>query len=525
MIGPSRDLIGTDQDVTGTDEDVTRRSRVAEVRDFRLPDLGEGLEEGEIVAWHVEVGDVIELNQVVADVETEKAVVEVPSPFAGRVVERLAEVGQSLAVGEVLVRVEAVASADDAGDAGDAGDADDAGDAGGAGRASQSPTIGEATRASVLDAEEEPQPLVGYGQGKAGPARRRRRRGGADGPGRDAPAEQQEGAKPLAKPPVRKLAKDLGVDLAELAPGSGPDGVITRDDVRAAAGDGRAAPAAPAAPSSGPRPAEPAERAPATSPVEAGTLPPGFRGRRPGEVEALRGIRGRIASRMEVSRREIPEATCSRDADLTELWELRGDLSELARSQGHDVRISPFAVVLRATVLALRRFPTLNARIEGREGDEPGEVHLLEPIHLGVAIDTERGLLVPVIKDAHRRSLLELALALDELARGARDGTLTPGQLTGGTFTVNNYGAFGNDDGDPIINHPEAGILGVGAIRERPWVVPAGDGDGPGRLAVRRVARFTLAFDHRVCDGGEAGRFVTYVADLCERPGRLLLHA
>jgi thioredoxin reductase len=190
----------------------------------------------------------------------------------------------------------------------------------------------------------------------------------------------------------------------------------------------------------------------------------------------MRGIRGRIAARMETSRRDIPEATCSRDADLTELWELREDLSELARSQGYDVRISPFAVVLRATVIALRRFPTLNARIEGRDGDEPGEIHLLEPIHLGVAIDTERGLLVPVIHDAHQRSLLELALALEELAQGARAGTLSPRQLTGGTFTVNNYGAFGNDDGDPIINHPEAGILGVGAIRERPWVVhPHGD--------------------------------------------------
>jgi 2-oxoisovalerate dehydrogenase E2 component (dihydrolipoyl transacylase) len=477
---------------------------VPEVRDFRLPDLGEGLEEGEIVAWHVEVGDVIELNQVIADIETAKAVVEVPSPFAGTVVERLAEVGQTLEVGDVLVRVEATDAAGEA----------EAESAPAPADAESTAGNGQATQTSVLDAEEEPQPLVGYGQGKAGPPRRRRRRGGGGGASPQEPAD-----KPLAKPPVRKLAKDLDVDLTDLAPGSGDGGVITREDVLAAA-----EPAA--APSTGaPRTSEPAA-ASSGAPAPEGAPPGvGFRGRRPGEVEPMRGIRGRIASRMETSRREIPEATCSRDADLTELWDLREDLSELARSQGHDVRISPFAVVLRATVIALRRFPTLNARIEGRQGDEPGEIHLVEPIHLGVAIDTERGLLVPVIHDAHQRSLLELALALDELAQGARAGTLSPRQLTGGTFTVNNYGAFGNDDGDPIINHPEAGILGVGAIRERPWVVhPHGD-DQPGEIAVRRVARFTLAFDHRVCDGGEAGRFVTYVADLCERPGRLLLHA
>ena len=482
-----------------------------EVRDFRLPDLGEGLEEGEIVAWHVEVGDVIELNQVIADIETAKAVVEVPSPFAGTVVERLAEVGQSLQVGDVLVRVEATDAAGEEPAGVEAAPADDAPTSGN----------GQATQPSVLDADEEPQPLVGYGQGKAGPPRRRRRRGGGGA------TPQEPATKPLAKPPVRKLAQDLDVDLADLAPGSGDGGVITREDVLAAADAPATSPEAPQAPTTA---SQAPTTAPATTPGDAPESDAespgvGFRGRRPGEVEPMRGIRGRIAARMETSRREIPEATCSRDADLTELWQLREDLSALARSQGHDVRISPFAVVLRATVIALRRFPTLNARIEGRDSDEPGEIHLLEPIHLGVAIDTERGLLVPVIHDAHQRSLLELALALEDLAQGARAGTLSPRQLTGSTFTVNNYGAFGNDDGDPIINHPEAGILGVGAIRERPWVVhPHGDGQ-PGELAVRRVARFTLSFDHRVCDGGEAGRFVTYVADLCERPGRLLLHA
>ena len=466
------------------------------VRDFKLPDLGEGLEEGDIIAWRVEVGDTIELNDIVAEVETAKAVVEVPSPFAGTVVERIGAVGDTLEVGSVFVRIETDVDRD---------------------AASPRPSTG-------LDADEEPQPLVGYGQGRAGGARQRRRRGAAaaaepgavpaDGAPRDAPV--------LAKPPVRKLAKDLGVDLAAIAPGSGPDGIVTRDDVRAAA-DETSAPdtAAPTA-----APAEPQDPAttdvPAPTPAPAAVRPAelmlGFRGRSPGEVEPIRGIRRRIVDKMEVSRRDIPAASCSRDVDVTRLWEVAGELTADAQDQGLDVRITPFAIVLRATVLGLRRFPTLNARIVGRKGDDPGEIHLLEEIHLGFAADTDRGLLVPNLKHAHTRSLAEIAAELAALAGRARDGSIGPGELTGGTFTVNNYGAFGNDDGDPIINHPEAGMLGVGAMRERPWVV---DGD----LTVRRVATLRLAFDHRVCDGGEAGRFVTYIADLCEDPTRILLHA
>ena len=482
---------------------------MSDIREFRLPDLGEGLEEGEIVEWHVEVGDVIELNQPVAEIETAKAVVAVPSPFAGRVVERLGEVGETLPVGSVLLRV-------DTADAGEPGV-----------RATA------AADAPAAEPDEEPQPLVGYGQGRAG-GRPRRRRGRATTES-GANGEQREGdtaaTRPLAKPPVRRLAKELGVDLAAIAPGSGPGGVITREDVEVAAGartrEPTAAPevpvAVPAQPA--PRPAQPAA-APGTTPAaepRAGLSVEGFRGRRPGEVEPIRGIRRRIVEKMERSRREIPAATCSRDADLTALWELREKLTEQAREEGHEVRITPFALIMRATVLALRRFPTLNARIEGRDGDEHGEIHLLEPIHLGFAADTDRGLVVPNIKDAHTKSTLQLAVELEALATRARDGTISPDELTGGTFTVNNYGAFGNDDGDPIINHPEAAILGVGAIRERPWVL--GGRQGAGELAVRRVGRFTLAFDHRICDGGEAGRFVTYVAELCEEPGRILLHA
>jgi 2-oxoisovalerate dehydrogenase E2 component (dihydrolipoyl transacylase) len=502
---------------------------VSTIKDFTLPDLGEGLEEGEIVEWHVAVGDVIELNQPVADIETAKAVVAVPSPFAGTVVERIGEVGEALEVGAVFLRIDtadgAVAgSAPEPEHEGEASPAQGGFETGAAAAdaavpdqdAAETEVLADDRRpASALEADEEPQPLVGYGQGKGG-ARRRRRRGGADEPGA---APVVATATPLAKPPVRKLAKDLGVDLAAIAPGSGPDGVITREDVQAAAdGDGPSTPAAvPSQPAAAEAPTQAApsrSEAPVLHAAAAGEKAvPGFRGRQPGEVEQIRGIRKRIVEKMELSRSSIPEATCSRDADLTRLWELRKDLTARARDEGFDVKITPFVLVMRATVLALRRFPTLNARIDR----EAGEIHLLEHINLGFAADTERGLVVPNIKDAHTRSTLQLALELTDLAGQARDGSIGPGDLTGGTFTVNNYGAFGNDDGDPIINHPEGAILGIGAIRERPWVVS-------GELAVRRVARFTLAFDHRICDGGEAGRFVTYVAELCEQPESLLLH-
>jgi 2-oxoisovalerate dehydrogenase E2 component (dihydrolipoyl transacylase) len=499
---------------------------VADIKDFKLPDLGEGLEEGDIVEWHVAVGDVIELNQTVADIETAKAVVAVPSPFAGRVVELVGEVGETLEVGSVFVRIDvdveggAVAAGEDAAEpaaAGEASPAQGGFEAGAAAAEVATPdadaepggAVAGERRSTGLDADEEPQPLVGYGQGKGGA--RRRRRGGAAAAD-DGQAAATAAVKPLAKPPVRKLAKDLGVDLAAIAPGSGPQGVITREDVQAHASTapaGRdepsaAVPDAPAAAAAGG----------VTSAARVADLRIGFRGREPGEVEQIRGIRKRIVEKMEVSRREIPAASCTREADLTELWEVRKQLTALARDEGFDVKITPFALLMRATVLALRRFPTLNARIDR----EAGEIRLLEHLHLGFAADTDRGLVVPNIKDAHTKSTLQLALELSELAGRAREGSLTPAELTGGTFTVNNYGAFGNDDGEPIINHPEAGILGIGAIRERPWVVD-------GELQVRRVATIRLAFDHRICDGGEAGRFVTYVAELCEQPSRILLHS
>ena len=483
---------------------------MADIREFKLPDLGEGLEEGEIVSWLVDVGDHIELNQEIVEVETAKAVVAVPSPFAGTLKEKFGEPGETLEVGEPLCRIEVEAVAGDA-------EVDEEPETADVAAASASEEVEEAAglygevHETGAEDDEPMQPLVGYGEGKtAGGRRGRRRRGGGK---KEEPAAAEPSGngqvtdRPLAKPPVRKLAKDLGVDLYDVMPGSGDDGIITREDVHAAA-EGRREPAAAGAPSA-------AREAPQLVSAAAGEKPvPGFRGRTPGEVEEIRGIRKRIVEKMETSRREIPEATTSRTADVTNLWQMRMELTAQAQEDGFDVKITPFGLVMRAAVLALRRFPTINARMD----KEANEIHLLEHINLGVAVDTDQGLMVPNIKDAHTKSTLQLSMELYELAMKCREGKATPQDLTGGTFTVNNYGAFGNDFGDPIINHPEGAILGVGAMRERPWVVD-------GEIQVRRVCTFTLAFDHRICDGGEAGRFVTYVADLCENPSRILLHS
>ena len=409
-------------------------------RDFLLPDLGEGLTEGQVVRWLVAVGDAVSVDQPLAEIETEKAVVEIPSPLAGIVTTLHAEVGDEVEVGKPLVTL-----TDDSDEApGSDGDTPDNG-------------------SGAL--------LVGYGTNDAGRRPRRRERAD-DGPS----APPHLPGRPLAKPPVRKLAKDLGVDLAAIE-GSGPGGTITREDVRGAAGQ-----------------------------VTTAGVGDGHGGAGATERIPLRGVRKRIADRMTTSRREIPEATTWVDCDATRLMELRAELNASS-----EVRVSPLAIILRACVAGLKEHPELNARLDA----DAGEIVLQEAVHLGVAVHTERGLVVPVIRDAHRRSTLEIAAELARLAAGARDGSLQPGELQGSTFTVSNYGAFGVDGGNPVINHPNAAILGTGRISARPWVVD-------GVVAARQVMQLAVAFDHRICDGGEAAGFLRFVADCVERPARLL---
>jgi 2-oxoisovalerate dehydrogenase E2 component (dihydrolipoyl transacylase) len=390
--------------------------------DFLLPDLGEGLEEAEIIEWRVQVGDQVTIDQAVVEVETAKAAVEVPVPFAGTVTALHADPGATVAVGQPLVSVDPAAPAEE-----------------GSGNV-----------------------LIGYGTKTSTGVRRRhpRRR----------PQNHPAGPVRVISPLVRKLARDAGLDLTAIQ-GSGPSGVICRADVEQAA-------------------SQQAVSQQAVSQPEAGDT------RIP-----LRGVRRAVADKLTRSRREIPEATVWVDVDATGLLATRATLNAKAPDQP----VSLLALFARFTVLALRGYPELNAHLDGDEIVIPGHVHL------GFAAQTDRGLVVPVVRDAHQLSARDLSAALTSRTTAARAGQLGPAELTGGTITINNYGVFGVDGSAAIINHPEVAIIGLGRIIDRPWVVD-------GQLAVRKVTELTLAFDHRVCDGGTAGGFLRQLADYIEDP-------
>jgi pyruvate dehydrogenase E2 component (dihydrolipoamide acetyltransferase) len=296
-----------------------------------------------------------------------------------------------------------------------------------------------------------------------------------------ATAPASNGRVPVASPLIRQLARNGGVDLTAIR-GSGPDGLITRADVDAAISARQAGPAATPEP------------APAAGSADGTRIP-------------IRGLRKSVADKLSRSRREIPEATVWVDVDATEMLALRAALNADASAP----RISLLALLSRFTVLALRRYPELNARIEG------DEIVLVPAVHLGFAAQTDRGLMVPVVRDAQVHTLEQLSTALAEQTRRAREGTLGPADLTGGTFTVNNYGVFGVDGSAAIINHPEVAILGIGRIIPRPWVID-------GQVVPRQMTELTLAFDHRVCDGGTAGGFLRFIADCVESPAKALRH-
>jgi 2-oxoisovalerate dehydrogenase E2 component (dihydrolipoyl transacylase) len=474
---------------------------------FLLPDLGEGLTEAEIVAWHVRAGDTVTVDQSVAEVETAKAVVEVPVPFAGRVTELHGHVGDVVAVGAPLITVDADGSGNvligygtSSGRARRRRPVWPSAGPGPTGRAPQAPALAPVPApAPIPEPTPEPAPAPGPGAPRRAP-----------GPG--APRRVA-----VASPLIRQLGRNAGLDLAAV-PGSGPAGLITRHDVDAAiqasrsAGPATAGAATPTAAAPAAAPATPPPAAPATPPAvgsaalaavaqPAATNPaapgagPDGRTRIP-----LRGPRKIAADKLSRSRREIPEATVWVDVDATGLAELRGTLNASAAPP-----ISVLALLSRFAILGLRRYPELNARVEG------DEIVLNPSVQLGFAAQTDRGLLVPVVPGAEALTLEQLSAELAERTRRARAGQLGPGELTGGTFTVNNYGMFGVDGSAAIINHPEVAILGIGRIIERPWVVG-------GAVVPRKMTELTLAFDHRVCDGGIAGGFLRFVADCVESP-------
>ncbi|MFF3316802.1 dihydrolipoamide acetyltransferase family protein [Streptomyces sp. NPDC003035] len=464
---------------------------MAQVLEFKLPDLGEGLTEAEIVRWLVDVGDVVAIDQPVVEVETAKAMVEVPCPYGGVVTARFGEEGTELPVGAPLLTVAV-------------GGAEATVTAPATSATSPSSASSAKSAASAGDAESSEYSgnvLVGYGT--AGPAARRRRvrRDTVPTPPQAAPpqaapekqavAEKQavparsavaEGPVPVISPLVRKLARDKGLDLREVR-GSGPDGLILRADVESALA---------AAESAAARPGPAAAPAPASAAV--------------GERIPLRGVRGAVADKLSRSRTEIPDATCWVDADATELMAARA-----AMNAAGGPKISLLALLARICTHALARFPELNSTVD----TAAREIVRLPSVHLGFAAQTPRGLVVPVVRDAGTRTAESLTEEFARLTESARQGTLTPADLTGGTFTLNNYGVFGVDGSTPIVNHPEAAMLGVGRIIPKPWV-------HEGELAVRQVVQLSLTFDHRVCDGGTAGGFLRYVADCVEHPAVLL---
>ncbi|MER6008218.1 dihydrolipoamide acetyltransferase family protein [Nonomuraea angiospora] len=467
---------------------------------FRLPDLGEGLTEAEIVDWKVAVGDTVEIDQIVVEVETAKAAVEVPVPYAGTVLSLHASAGAVLSVGEPLIEV---------------------GPAGGVGDSAAAERYREEERAGSGNV------LIGYGTGHTPTTRRRSRKAPAT-PGwpPTVPASRSASASPAApaspaaagerqaprviSPLVRRLAHEHGVDLSAVTP-TGPRGVILRRDVERA----MAAPAAstvPAASAVDPATAEAAgTTSAATGTASVATWRTSEATGTPLRTERipLRGLRRVVADKLSRSRTEIPDATTWVDVDATGLLEVKDAL----RWDRPDLGIGLLALLARSCVAALRRFPELNSSVDTARAEIVRHGH----VNLGFAAQTDRGLVVPVVRDAHLMTTAQLAAELTRLTALAREGTLPPAALTGGTFTLNNYGVFGVDGSTPIINHPEAALLGVGRIIDRPWVKD-------GAVVPRKVTQLSFTFDHRVCDGGTAGGFLRLVADCVENPAVLLAH-
>jgi 2-oxoisovalerate dehydrogenase E2 component (dihydrolipoyl transacylase) len=431
-------------------------------REFKLPDLGEGLTDGEVVRWLVAEGDTITLNQPIVEVETAKAVVEIPAPFAGRVTKLHAAEGTTLDVGAPLLSV-------DAGDGAEAATAAAFGEPGIDGFPSP--------------ADEEPASqatLVGPGERQQ--VRRRKAaaptadRGPATAGNGQQPAATAPAVRPMATPPVRKYAKEHGVDLTTLS-GTGKGGRITHDDVDQAL--------------------EPAAAAPAGAPQVRGE-----------ERIAVRGTRKLTAAAMVASAFSIPHVTEFLTVDATALMDLRTRLKALP--QAGEVRLTPLAIVAKAICVAVRQFPMMNSAWD----EQAGEIVVKHYVNLGIATDTSTGLLVPNLKDADTLGILDLARELTRVTELARERKVTPADLAGGTITVTNVGGFGVETGTPIINKPECAIVATGLIAPRPWVVD-------GELAVRQLMTTSVSFDHRIVDGAYAARFLAHLRDLLEDPGLL----
>ncbi len=431
--------------------------------EFKLPDVGEGLTEAEIVAWRVKEGDVVAVNDVVVEIETAKSIVELPSPYAGQVLALLAREGDTVEVGTPIIRI---------------GSDEPAG-------AAPAPARGP----EIIDTNVPPTgqaTLVGYGPKQRALQRRARKAEApaeALAPAVSDPAVEEVAApvrpaRTLAKPLVRRLARDLGVDLATV-PATGPRGTVSKEDVLAAVD--------------------------APAPAAAASVPTGRETREP-----VKGVRKQMAAAMVASASTAPHVTEWVTVDATATVDLVARLRERRELAG--VKVSPLLVVARACVLALRRTPLVNSTWD----EAAQEVVVKHYVNLGIAAATPRGLVVPNVKDAHALALVDLARALEALTATAREGRTQPADLAGGTFTITNVGVFGVDGGTPIINPGESAILCLGAIKAQPWVV----GD---QVVPRQGMTLALSFDHRHIDGATGSQFLADVAGIVEDPATALL--
>ncbi|MGP9019879.1 dihydrolipoamide acetyltransferase family protein [Streptomyces sp. BR1] len=459
----------------------------ARFREFKMPDVGEGLTEAEILKWYVQPGDTVTDGQVVCEVETAKAAVELPIPYDGVVHELRFPEGTTVDVGEVIISVDvAPGSGEPVAEA----------------VAEAAALVTEAAE-EAEDAEPKGRQPVLVGYGVAESSTKRRPRKGASVPEQAAAAAVQAElnghaappvAKPLAKPPVRKLAKDLGIDLATVVP-TGPDGIITRADVHAAAA---------------PAPvAEPVDVSRETTPVPTAEVQPA--GARETRIP-VKGVRKATAAAMVGSAFTAPHVTEFVTVDVTRTMKLVEELKGDKEMAG--LRVNPLLLIAKALLVAIKRNPDVNASWD----EAAQEIVLKHYVNLGIAAATPRGLIVPNIKDAHDKTLPQLAAALGDLVSTAREGKTSPAAMQNGTVTITNVGVFGVDTGTPILNPGESAILAVGAIKLQPWV-------HKGKVKPRQVTTLALSFDHRLVDGELGSKVLADVAAILEQPKRLITWA
>ncbi|QOS13188.1 dihydrolipoamide S-acyltransferase [Haloferax gibbonsii] len=520
------------------------------LKEFKLPDVGEGVAEGELVTWHVAPGDEVTEDQVLAEVETDKALVDVPSPFNGTVEELLAEEGEVVPVGNVIITIrvggddeeaaetadadaEETAESDDAQASDDAGDAgDDNDDSGSGGRVFAPPSVrrlarelgvsldsvdgsgpsgrvteGDVRAAAEDDGDDEPSgPRTVQSNGKSATAKRDEGASGAS-----ASAESADREQTLAAPATRALAKEEGVDINTVPATEMRDGeaFVSPEAVQEYAQAQREAQAADAEAVSAEADAGTAT-AEATSESEAAERAEAETGPGAGERVPYKGVRKAIGDQMQRSKYTAPHVTHHDEVDVTELVELRERLKPVAEERGSRLTYMPF--VMKAVIAALKDFPYLNSQLD----EENEEIVLRDEYNIGVAAATDAGLLVPVVHDADRKGMLELADEMNEKVEKARNRKISPGEMRGGTFTITNIGGIGGEYATPIVNYPEVAILALGAIKDKPRVID-------GEVVPRKILTLSLSFDHRIVDGAQGARFTNRVKELLEDPKLLVL--